>query len=205
VPKGQRDPGTIDLFTGEVDPGPIPKSKSLVARPKKAAEQPATSVPSVPAAATSPAPLVPQPADLKTAAPAQPAPDNALFHHTYLIVLAVAWMCTGIEIADNLYDVNIVGSLINSRVHITVHLDQYLLAAVRGTVSFVVAFITFVLGCHIAVRPTTLAPGRYAMAVLFIGTAVLLALVAYICEHDYMWQGLSDIVRRLCNIARMHW
>jgi hypothetical protein len=201
----KRDPSTIDMFTGEVDPPVIPKNRALVANPKSAA-QPVPSVPSVPLPADpkpAPAPLVPQ--ALQQSQPLASDPDITLFPHAYLIVFGLAWMAIGVVIADNLYGAGITASVVKHRAHISSELDQYLLATVRGVASAFIAFLTISCGLHIAVRKTTLPLVRYAIAGSFLMSALVLIVIAYICEADYMGTGIPDILRRLQNIQNMKW
>jgi hypothetical protein len=208
----KRDPSTIDMFTGEVDPPVIPKSKALVARAKKAVEQPTPSVPTVPLP-PDPVPLVPklEPAPAAVEAVAPPAhpqaadPDITLFPHAYLLVLGLAWAAIGVVIADNLYDAGITGSVVKHRAHITTKLDQYRLATVRGVAAAIIAFFTICCGLHIAVRNTALPPVRYTISAGFLLSALVLIVVTYICEADYMGIGIPDILRRLQNIWKIKW
>ena len=202
----KRDPGTIDMFTGAVDPPVIPRSRALVAKAGK--PEPATSTPSVPSVPRAPAAIELKPESPLPSLPIPTLPaaqDLALFPHGYLIVLFLAFAALGVVIGDNLFDFNIASSLIQSRAHISSRLDQYILAVVRGVPAFVIGVITLCCGVHLARRHTTAPYARMIIAGIFLAAGVKLLVVTYICERDYMWMGLVEIWRRLANLAAMQW
>ena len=150
---------------------------------------------------------MPVPLAVQPAPPPQPAPyrDLTLFPHSYLIVFGLALAVLVVIVADNLADARITAGFIQYRAPTSKPLDQYLLATIRGGAAVLVAILTLCCGSHIAVRPTRMAPARYAIAALFIGTGFVLLGFAYICESDYMAFGLEDIARKLRNIWGMKW